>query len=130
MFTFCKARWARQKKRNKNYATNVTKLPKNQKTKIWDERNKNRDLYIFVKKTSQTLVWLKFLICSMCQVKMIYFLFKCMSVDISWTWNSYSYGGFKYRNWAEESAARRKSARTCKREKKSDWESDKSYCQQ
>ena len=80
MFTFCKARWARWKKQKENHATKVTK---NQKTKIWDERNKNRNLYIFVKKTSQTLVWLKFLICSMCQVKMIYFLFKCMSVDIS-----------------------------------------------
>ena len=35
MFTFFKARW---KKRKENHATQVTK---NQKTKIWDERNNN-----------------------------------------------------------------------------------------
>ena len=33
----CKARWSRQKKQKENHATKLTKIPKNQKTKILDE---------------------------------------------------------------------------------------------
>ena len=33
MFTFCKARWARQKKRKENHATKVTKIPKSKRRK-------------------------------------------------------------------------------------------------
>ena len=33
LFTFCTARWARQKKRKENHATKVTKIPKTKKRK-------------------------------------------------------------------------------------------------
>ena len=64
-FAFCKARWARWKKRKEYHATKVTK---NQKTKIWNERNKiftifnfgiDNGLYLLAKKTNDVIT-LKF----------------------------------------------------------------------
>ena len=33
LFTFCKARWVRQKKQKENHATKVTKIPKTKRQK-------------------------------------------------------------------------------------------------
>ena len=39
---FCKARWARLKKRKENHVTKVTKIPKTKRQKYKDEQNINK----------------------------------------------------------------------------------------
>ena len=48
MFTFCKARWARQKKKQKeNHATKVTKIPKTKRRKVHIANCFGLYLYVF-----------------------------------------------------------------------------------
>ena len=56
---FCKARWARRKKRKENQATKVTK---NQKTKIWDEQNIYPPLQQYMKANSTMGSYIKILL--------------------------------------------------------------------
>ena len=47
MFTFCKVRWARQKKWKENHATKVTKIPKTKRRKYEMKKEKSRTIRHF-----------------------------------------------------------------------------------
>ena len=57
MFTFCKARWARRKKRKENHATKVTKIPKTKRQKYGMNETKVVSFFCFDEK------WPNFKLC-------------------------------------------------------------------
>ena len=90
MFKFCKTRWARRKKPERKSRNWIDQNTKNQKTKIWDERNVR--LVIQIKLLQFLISWIKYInmgFISMKPVKMkinqiysILFLF-CLSLNFN-----------------------------------------------